>query len=170
VSDWKKDGSHARFGANAPLPRLTHCLPLLFPTFRRRGPSIHVHDAADFPRRSHQPPRGWQGPQRCVAAVDVDRRSSIVGDFNHLLASVLTPPSPAAGKGWNWYEGMIFGAKTKMNMYFYGTLLDKTQKDEPAGRSVHQVRRAFLQACFVADMSKNVHVAVELSPTASDII
>lgn len=50
-----------------------------------------------------------------------------------------TATAAVAGKGWNWYKGLIFGAKTKMNMYFYGTLLDKTQKDEPAGRSIHQV-------------------------------
>lgn len=50
-----------------------------------------------------------------------------------------TATAAGAGKGWNWYKGLIFGAKTKMNMYFYGTLLDKTQKDEPAGRSIHQV-------------------------------
>lgn len=56
----------------------------------------------------------------------------------------LTPHVPIhaiAGKGWNWYKDLLFGAKTKMNMYFYGTLLDKTQKDEPAGRSIHQVGR-----------------------------
>jgi len=29
-----------------------------------------------------------------------------------------------------------------MNMYFYGTMLDKTQKDEPAGRSIRQVYQA----------------------------
>ena len=46
------------------------------------------------------------------------------------------------GKGWNWYKDLFFGAKTKMNMYFYGTLLDKTQKDEPAGRSIRQVYQA----------------------------
>jgi len=43
---------------------------------------------------------------------------------------------------WTWYDGLRFGEKSKMNMYFYGTLLDKTQKDEPAGRSIHQVYQA----------------------------
>merc|ERR1712070_1217703 len=32
-----------------------------------------------------------------------------------------------------------YGGKTRINPYFYGFLLDKTQKDEPTGRTSRQV-------------------------------
>jgi hypothetical protein len=40
---------------------------------------------------------------------------------------------------------------TRQNQYFYGTLLDKTQKDEPAGRTIRQV--AFLSLLLCSSIS-----------------
>jgi len=48
-------------------------------------------------------------------------------------------PTPADQ---TWYPDLKFGEKTKQNIYFYGTLLDKTNKDEPTGRSIRQVNNS----------------------------
>ena len=73
------------------------------------------------------------------------------------------PTHPPTHPPQNRYKDITYGEETKQNMYFYGTshppiqppppapnqpthlpthigtLLDKTQKDEPAGRSIRQV-------------------------------
>lgn len=53
----------------------------------------------------------------------------------------------------NWYKNLKFGPMTRQNQYFYGTLLDKTQKDEPAGRTIRQVLPFSHQFCTHSSMA-----------------